>query len=87
MNEAEEELARFAQSYPSEHSVVKDLRKKIFSFGGCSAQTPIESPKRKPIGFNSHQPEEDDFFGTSSTPRRVKQTSQPKKKISVLQKD
>lgn len=80
MNEAEEELARFAQSYPSEHSVVKDLRKKIFSFGGCSAQTPIESPKRNPIGFNSHQPEEDDFFGTSSTPRRVKQTSQPKKK-------
>ncbi len=36
MNEAEQELNRFAQNYPSEHSLVKDLRKKIFSFGEAS---------------------------------------------------
>ena len=82
MNEAEQELNRFAQNYPSEQSVVKDLRKKIFSFG--EAPTPTDdAPKRKPIGFNSPKPEqeekEDDFFGTPTTPQRVNQTQRSKK--------
>ena len=68
-NEAQKELDRFAQSYPSEQSIVKDLRKKLFSldpdFGGSANQ----NPPRKPIGFgtpNSTPSSDsgDDFFGT-----------------------
>lgn len=68
-NEAQKELDRFAQSYPSEQSIVKDLRKKLFSldpdFGGSVNQ----NPPRKPIGFgtpNSTPSSDsgDDFFGT-----------------------
>lgn len=82
MNEAEQELNRFAQNYPSEQSVVKDLRKKIFSFGDAPIPTD-DTPRRKPIGFNSPKPEpeekEDDFFGTPATPQRASQTQRPKK--------
>lgn len=45
MNEAEVELNRFAQNYPSEQATVKDLRRKIFSFGGTTAHTTVETPK------------------------------------------
>lgn len=82
MNEAEQELNRFAQNYPSEQSVVKDLRKKIFSFGEAPIPTD-DAPKRKPIGFNSPKPEpeekEDDFFGSPATPQRASQTQRSKK--------
>ena len=82
MNEAEQELNRFAQNYPSEQSVVKDLRKKIFSFGEAPISTD-DAPKRKPIGFNSPKPEpeekEDDFFGIPTTPQRVNKTQRSKK--------
>lgn len=90
MNEAEQELNRFAQNYPSEQSVVKDLRKKIFSFGEASAPVAEDLPKRKPIGFNSPKPEpqekEDDFFGTSSNPKRARQAQQPKREKSMTPK-
>lgn len=90
MNEAEQELNRFAQNYPSEQSVVKDLRKKIFSFGEASAPVAEDLPKRKPIGFNSPKPEpqekEDDFFGTPSNPKRARQAQQPKREKSMTPK-
>lgn len=82
MNEAEQELNRFAQNYPSEQSVVKDMRKKIFSFGEAPVSTE-NMPKRKPIGFNSPKPDieekEDDFFGTPSKPKRARQEQQSKR--------
>lgn len=82
MNEAEQELNRFAQNYPSEQSVVKDLRKKIFSFGEVPVSTE-DAPKRKPIGFNSPKPEteekDDDFFGTPSKPKRTRQEQHSKR--------
>lgn len=78
-NEAQKELDRFAQNYPSEQSAVKDLRKKLFSmepdFGGSVSP----NPPRKPIGFgkpNSTPAIEDfdDFFGTppkANPPRKA----------------
>ena len=90
MNEAEQELNRFAQNYPSEHSVVKDLRKKIFSFGDASTPVVEDLPRRKPIGFNSPKSEpqekDDDFFGIQSNPRRARQAQQPKREKSVAPK-
>lgn len=90
MNEAEQELNRFAQNYPSEQSIVKDLRKKIFSFGEASASITEDTPRRKPIGFNSPKPEpeekEEDFFGTPSKPQRASQTQRPKKGGSMKPK-
>ncbi len=72
-NEAQKELDRFAQNYPSEQSIVKDLRKKLFSLDPdfCGITNP--NPPRKPIGFgtpNTAAPSDgnDDFFGT---PKRV----------------
>lgn len=50
INEAEKELARFAQNYPSEQSVVKDLRKKIFPFL-LKEDTQRSTRPHKPIGF------------------------------------
>lgn len=66
INEAKKELDRFAQNYPSEHSVVKDLRKKLFSFDSEIISQRISNPPRKPIGFGasniSGTKEENDFF-------------------------
>ena len=91
MNEAEQELNRFAQNYPSEQSVVKDLRKKIFSFGEASTPVAEDLPKRKPIGVNSPklEPQEknDDFFGNPSNPQRARQSQQPKREKSVTPKN
>ena len=90
MNEAEQELYRFAQNYPSEQSVVKDLRKKIFSFGDASTSVVEDLPRRKPIGFNSPKSEpqekDDDFFGIPSNPRRARQAQQPKREKSEAPK-
>lgn len=90
MNEAEQELNRFAQNYPSEQSVVKDLRKKIFSFGDVSTPVAEDLPKRKPIGFNSPkstpQEKDDDFFGIPSNPQRAKKAQQPKREKSMTPK-
>lgn len=89
LNEAEQELNRFAQNYPSEQSIVKDLRKKIFSFGETSTPIAEDLPKRKPIGFNSSKSEpqekEDDFFGTPY-PQRAKKAQQPKRGKSMIPK-
>ena len=90
MNEAEQELNRFAQNYPSEQSVVKDLRKKIFSFGDASTPVVADLPRRKPIGFNSPKSEpqekDDDFFGSPSNPRRAKQVQQLKRENAITSK-
>lgn len=90
VNEAEKELDRFAQNYPSEHSLVKDLRKKLFSFDleGTSPQPESPRPPHKPIGFSrpsvGNAQGDDDFFGPSkgkTTPqrRRAKEGPSPKK--------
>ena len=89
MNEAEVELNRFAQNYPSEQATVKDLRRKIFSFGGTTAHTTVETPKRTRIGFNSPQSEsntEDEFFAIPETPKRAKQNTQQKRTIPITPK-
>ncbi len=89
MNEAEVELNRFAQNYPSEQATVKDLRRKIFSFGGTTAHTTVETPKRTRIGFNSPQSEsntEDEFFAIPETPKRAKQNTQQKRTNSITTK-
>lgn len=89
MNEAEVELNRFAQNYPSEQATVKDLRRKIFSFGGTTAHTTVETPKRTRIGFNSPQSEsntEDEFFAIPETPKRAKQNIQQKRTNSITPK-
>ena len=91
-NEAQKELDRFAQNYPSEQSIVKDLRKKLFSldpdFGGMSNP----NPPRKPIGFGTPNPttpmdDNNDFFGTPKkvppsrkTATKKKPQNNPKKK-------
>ena len=80
-NEAKAEIDRFAQKYPSEHSVVKDLRSKVFSFDSDSTpnSTSTPNPPRKPVGFNpGGKPPvgtdgEDDFFGTP-TPKKPTHT-------------
>lgn len=51
INEAQKELDRFAQNYPSEHSVVKDLRKKLFSCDLEDVSQRNSNFPRKPIGF------------------------------------
>lgn len=51
INEAQKELDRFAQNYPSEYSVVKDLRKKLFSFDLEDVSQRNSNFPRKPIGF------------------------------------
>ena len=89
MNEAEVELNRFAQNYPSEQATVKDLRRKIFSFGGTTVHTTVETPKRTRIGFNSPQSEsntEDEFFAIPETPKRAKQNTQQKRTIPITPK-
>ena len=89
MNEAEVELNRFAQNYPSEQATVKDLRRKIFSFGGTTAHTTVETPKRTRIGFNSPQSEsntEDEFFAIPETPKRAKQNTHQKRTNSITTK-
>ncbi len=48
---------------------MKHPLRKIFSFGGTTAHTTVETPKRTRIGFNSPQSEsntEDEFFCYSS---------------------
>lgn len=69
-NEAQKELDRFAQNYPSEQSTVKDLRKKLFSLDPDFAGIANQNPPRKPIGFGTpySTPKsdggDDGFFGT-----------------------
>lgn len=78
-NEAQKELDRFAQNYPSEQSTVKDLRKKLFSLDSDFGGTANPNPPRKPIGFGTPNPspisdDGDDFFGTppkTKQPRKV----------------
>lgn len=85
-NEAQKELDRFAQNYPSEQSTVKDLRKKLFSLDPDFAGIANQNPPRKPIGFGTPNstPEsdggDDDFFGTP------KKTS-PSRKAATQKRD
>lgn len=85
-NEAQKELDRFAQNYPSEQSTVKDLRKKLFSLDPDFAGIANQNPPRKPIGFGTSNstPEsdggDDDFFGTP------KKTS-PSRKAATQKRD
>ena len=88
INEAQKEIDRFAQNYPSEHSVVKDLRKKLFSFDSDGVSQPKSTnPPRKPIGFNSSSTnvtgEDNDFFETTSSEvhplRRTSKKKEPTK--------
>lgn len=89
VNEAEKELDRFAQNYPSEHSLVKDLRKKLFSFDSDGVSQPDPSrPPHKPIGFSrpsvGNTQGDDDFFGPSKRQvapqrRRAKRGAAPTK--------
>lgn len=81
-NEAEDAINRFAQKYPSEQSVVKDLRSKLFSFDNESTKQTQNIPPRNPVGFNSPQPsggkEPDDFFDAPPKKSKIKET--PKKR-------
>ena len=78
-NEAQKELDRFAQNYPSEQSTVKDIRKKLFSLDPDFAGTSNQNMPRKPIGFGTPNPtptanRDDDFFETpkkTAPPRKV----------------
>lgn len=85
-NEAQKELDRFAQNYPSEQSTVKDLRKKLFSLDPDFAGIANQNPPRKPIGFGSSNSTlesdggDDDFFGTP------KKTS-PSRKAATQKRD
>lgn len=68
-NEAQKELDRFAQSYPSEQSIVKDLRKKLFSLDPDFGGSANPNRPRKPIGFSTphstpSSDSGDDFWGT-----------------------
>lgn len=81
-NEAQKELDRFAQNYPSEQSTVKDLRRRLFSLDPDFGGRP-NNPQRKPIGFGTPNPtvpndDKDDFFGTPKevTPSRRTATKQ-----------
>lgn len=84
-NEAKEELNRFAQNYPSEHSVVKDLRSKLFSFDSEYPAQTSSNPTRKPIGFNSYAAQKavsnDDFFETPT--RHPRKQNQPRRETAT----
>ncbi len=90
INEAKKELDRFAQNYPSEHSVVKDLRKKLFSFDSEVATQRNTNSPRKPIGFRvsdmGDTKGENDFFeiGTKEAHPQKKNVTkkEPTKKSS-----
>lgn len=81
INEAQKELDRFAQSYPSEHSVVKDLRKKLFSFDLEDVSQRNSNILRKPIGFAasnmSNTKGDNDFFKTGA-----RESIHPKKTVT-----
>lgn len=63
-NEAEEEINKFAHNYPSEHSVVKDLRSKLFSFdSGEIAQTISEPIHKQSTTYDEGM--DDDLFKSS----------------------
>lgn len=93
-NEAQKELDRFAQNYPSEQSTVKDLRKKLFSLDPDFAGIANQNPPRKPIGFGTPNstPEsdggDDDFFGTpkKTSPSR-KAATQKRGQGNQIKKD
>lgn len=79
INEAQKELDRFAQNYPSEHSVVKDLRKKLFSFDLEDVSQRNSNFPRKPIGFAASNMNNtkggNDFLETEARePRHLKKT-------------
>lgn len=84
INEAKKELDRFAQNYPSEHSVVKDLRKKLFSFDSEAVSQRNSNPPRKPIGFVASSmngpKEENDFFEVGT-----KETHPQKKNVTKIE--
>lgn len=73
-NEAEEEINKFAQDYSSEHSVVKDLRSKLFSFDSRRiAQTASESTHQQSITHDGGM--DDDFFKNSKKQKKQKSAS------------
>lgn len=73
-NEAEEEINKFAQNYPSEHSVVKDLRSKLFSFdSGRIVQTATEPTHQQ--GATHDGGMDDDFFMSSKKQKKQKSAS------------
>ena len=82
-NEAQKELDRFAQNYPSEQSIVKDLRKKLFSLDPDFGAMSNPNPPRKPIGFGTPNstPTDDneDFFGTPKKMPPSRKTATKKK--------
>ena len=49
LTEAEEELKQFEQKYTSDKSLVKDLRRKLFSFGSTQIIEQDERSQRKTI--------------------------------------
>lgn len=80
-NEAQKELDRFAQNYPSEQSIVKDLRKRLFSMDPDFGES--SNISRKPIGFGAPTPIPpsegiDDFFATPKKVASTKRTSTKK---------
>lgn len=93
ISEAQKEVDRFAQNYPSEHSVVKDLRRKLFSVESQERSESTDKPQRKPIGFGVSTPvdknDADDFFGTPARePRQAqKTTSSPLPKKQTTDED
>lgn len=93
-NEVQNELDRFAHNYPSEQSIVKDLRKKLFSldpdFGGSANPT----PPRKPIGFGTPNSTptsdgDDGFFGNPEkrTPTRKAATKKESQNNQIKKDD
>lgn len=80
-NEAEEAINRFAHNYPSEQSVVKDLRSKLFSFDNEAKNESQNNTRRNPVGFSSPKPVEekvsDDFF---DSPEKKSKIMEPQRK-------
>lgn len=84
-NEAQKEIDRFAQSYPSEQSIVKDLRKKLFSLDNefSSKQNTV----RNPIGFSSaastHPNNDNNDFFEAPLKKEPKNNSSKRKDVIV----
>lgn len=98
LNEASKEVNRFELNYPSEHAVVKDLRRKIFDLESKFSQQETEvsepsSRKRTRIGFNptsgsdGSREDDDDFFGAPVKPTKRKPSPKATPKPQTAKKD
>lgn len=77
-NEAEEAINRFAKNFPSSQSIVKDLRRKLFSFDNENKNESLNNSHRKPVGFSSTEFIEkkisDDFFDSPAKKSKIIET-------------